>query len=115
MTHAPGLWRVSTSEGDKNTYIVADNNRSSQSSGIVLIARMMKHRPGSADRVCPPEIQASNARLIAAAPELLAALKTALEIAPGSMLDTVWEREARSAIAKAERRRLPLNDEAMEA
>ncbi len=43
----------------------------------------------------------ANARLIAAAPDLLAALETALDICPQDMLDIVWAVEARAAIAKA--------------
>ena len=65
----PGPWTV-----NPQGYLEAYSPRHGQSTHTVLIARMEKHRLGSADRVCPDDIQEANACLIAAAPELLEVL-----------------------------------------
>lgn len=60
-------FRLSNSEGDDKTYLVADSLRYGQSRGVVLIAEIKKHRPGSADRVCPDHVQDEVAARIVAA------------------------------------------------
>lgn len=52
----------------------------------------------------PPEVGIANARLIAACPELLAALKEAVHYYIDVVQDTeaAWVRDAQAAIAKAE-------------
>ncbi len=71
-----------------------------------LIGNIFDHRSGSADRVPQEETQTANARLIAAAPELLEAGKAIL--AKESELATrhAWSeyRALEAAIAKAEGR-----------
>lgn len=69
--HTPGPWRVSV--GLNNGYIASENN------GFVPIRTPFRERAFSDAKHMPPFVTESeltaNARLIAAAPELLAALK----------------------------------------
>lgn len=85
--HTPLPWRVSDAEGDKKAYIVADSERYGQSSGVVLIAQIMKHRLGSADRVAPDEIQQANAAFIVRAVNSHAALVEAATRAQSRLSD----------------------------
>ena len=52
------------------------------------------------DTICGPQIKPADARLIAAAPELLGALLMALEAA-GRCSTKLWAKVARAAIKKA--------------
>lgn len=88
-THTFGRWAVRAGDRGKKTVIVPHVN------GYSVIA----------ERVDGP-----NARLIAAAPELLEVLKVALEVHGGDVFfgpdpdEHSWCAVARAAIAKAERR-----------
>ena len=57
-------------------------------------------RPGEADDDLPAQTEA-NARLITAAPDLLAALQALLEAIGGEESTDIWCEDARAAIAKA--------------
>lgn len=87
MAHTPGPWRQSVREGDAKRYIVADDSRHGQATGTVLVAQIKLHRAGSADRVCPDDVQNANARLLAAAPALLDALGRLLAAADHAIDD----------------------------
>ena len=76
-THTPGPWRV---EDGQTIW-----------SGEELV--------GAAGRIGMP--MEANARLIAAAPEMLAALEWAVETADTEQYDADWYAAARAAIAKA--------------
>ena len=96
--HAPGPWTLD------NGHIVAPSDRWGQSTRTILIAKMEKHRPGSADRVSPDDVQAANARLILAAPDLLEAIRVLSEaIIPFNLcpLDTPGVAESRNAYLQA--------------
>ncbi len=100
----PGPWRLSSQEGDTKRYLVADDTRYGQSTGVSLIAQIKIHRLGSADRVAPDEIQDANARLIAAAPDMLAALQRAAYFFDTPVVKTeenAIRGEVLAAIAKA--------------
>lgn len=86
ITHTPGPWAIE--EGDRETHIVG---------GEAILA----YCP---DWPCAPQEQEANARLIAAAPQLLEALEALMEFAdngtpihPGALVVN----DARAAIAKA--------------
>jgi len=90
MSYTPGPWKAFDNAGPKmQSY--------SQSSGVV--------NPGSTQIICGcfkdiggVEVASANARLIAAAPELLEALEGVLQVADRA---TVEFDAARAAIAKA--------------
>lgn len=84
MTYAPGTWTargltVSTNYGGGKSHKVADARQP----------------------LFTPECQHANARLIAAAPDLLAALVWAVETADTEQYEADWYAAARAAIAKA--------------
>ena len=83
--HTPGTWEVDT---DINTDVVSDG-------GIVADCGLFS---GPVDE----DEQIANARLIAAAPELLKHLKIAMEYLPHVSIE--WAKKARATIAKAEGR-----------
>lgn len=89
--HTPGPWRI-TRSGKSPCAIEADTTR-----GYAL-AKVYLANPETRKRA--PEYEA-NAALIAAAPDLLAALEIALDDPDSEILGTDWERIARAAIAKA--------------
>ena len=91
MSHTPGPWIVVPAKRAVNLYIVADVNESS-----VADCSMPAGRPWGS-----PEEAAANARLIASAPTLLAALKAAKE--SGALSGRPYTL-ACEAIAKAEGR-----------
>ncbi len=64
MSHTPGPWEVDSAHGTDAVYVLSENH---------LIAHVIAHGDGTDD--------AANARLIAAAPDLLEACQAALEIA----------------------------------
>jgi hypothetical protein len=88
--HTPGPWVTDDiQEGDKYRYVLASENEE-------VIARIMLLSPWGL--IITAE---ANARLIAAAPDLLEALKAfANEIVPNNPNDPLWV-NARAAIAKA--------------
>lgn len=85
-THTPGPWMLQTSDSDIFVEVI-----DSPTEGVTLAT------------LPADEVGYANARLIAAAPELLAALNTFL-LASDLKDDSQWEarRLARAAIAKAE-------------
>ena len=102
MAHTPGPWTID------DRRITATSDRYGQKTKVVLIAKMERHRLGSADRVCPDDIQQANARLIATAPELLEVaqgclgwLEYANAQSPPFGPDEAWMKPLRDAIAKA--------------
>lgn len=98
--HTPGPWRQWPSEDEVSTWSVMPEqwNGFANDKGFALIARISKWSAESKERM--EEAQA-NARLIAAAPELLEALEN-LENDDGIIPAHAWEL-VQSAIAKATR------------
>lgn len=101
VRHTPGNWQVHRWGADDDTFdiLVADR----------LLARLEPVADGPEETPLPVEEIEANARLIAAAPELLAALTIAvnrIEIAnrDGDPILSAWLPAARAAIAKAEGR-----------
>lgn len=99
MAHTPGPWKISPLDGrtcGPSRLLVCDGTEVPQLQAVAIVTL----RTGETD---------ANARLIAAAPELLRALKDALvEIETngdsiGAVVD-VLESQGRAAIAKAEGR-----------
>ena len=91
MSHTPGPWRME--EFRKGSYLVTARNAGTAREGIVA-----QHVPGIA-----------NARLIAAAPELLEVIREAVDSADREMSKgrkaspglATWLEKARAALAKA--------------
>lgn len=91
MSHTPGPWRME--EFRKGSYLVTARNAGTAREGIVA-----QHVPGIA-----------NARLIAAAPELLEVIREAVDSAEREMAKgrkaspglATWLEKARAALAKA--------------
>ena len=86
--HTPGPWQVNR-KVRTSVETVADGQ------GFNLIADC-----SDPDNVRPSVEDRANAALIAAAPELLAALEQLVALYPDSPIPEVWD-EAREAIAKA--------------
>lgn len=88
MTHTPGPWRIETGGGsDPTSHVYADDPNGCAADGdLVTIADLIENE--------------ANARLIAAAPDLLAACKKMRQIASAQF----GLNEANAAIAKAEGR-----------
>ena len=85
--HTPGPWSYNRDEGGCHGHVISTSD--------YIVAELPDFGDGAA-----PHTEA-NARLIAAAPELLDALKVA--IATSDPSQHKWVAEARAAIAKAER------------
>ena len=91
MSHTPGPWRME--EFRKGSYLVTARNAGTAREGIVA-----QHVPGIA-----------NARLLAAAPELLEVIREAVDSAEREMAKgrkaspglAAWLEKARAALAKA--------------
>lgn len=91
MSHTPGPWRME--EFRKGSYLVTARNAGTAREGIVA-----QHVPGIA-----------NARMIAAAPELLEVIREAVDSAEREMAKgrkaspglATWLEKARAALAKA--------------
>lgn len=91
MSHTPGPWRME--EFRKGSYLVTARNAGTAREGIVA-----QHVPGIA-----------NARLLAAAPELLEVIREAVDSAEREMAKgrkaspglATWLEKARAALAKA--------------
>lgn len=105
MAHTPGPW-----DYDPDSKEVFSSNERHGCGWIALVTGN-----DSADQPLPAGMQAANARLIAAAPELLAALRFVLPVleraacrgtidAEGVNLELEAAREVQDAIAKAEGR-----------
>lgn len=96
-THTPGPWSVEPHDRDENTYYII-----APEIGNAMLAKTMTSR----DLRVPADIVHANARLIAAAPELLAVAKKAANMLLRNTLqdseDTAVYQSLRSAIAKAE-------------
>jgi hypothetical protein len=90
----PGPWRIEWID-------------SGMCNGIAIGARVMPPEPFTGPPVCEVGSRAANARLIAAAPELLAALKEIVSYCYEGQAGAVW-REALAAIAKAEGSTVPV-------
>jgi hypothetical protein len=93
-THTPGPWSIRTRE----TFIGAVVDHVTSPHGP--IARMPN---GSIlmERQRDEVVDAANAHLIAAAPDLLAALEAIMRLVPDDIADKVAGHKARAAIAKA--------------
>ncbi len=91
MSHTPGPWKVHD-EGHSYPWEIFPME------GGTLIARVSKE----ANTDITPEIAAANAHLIAAAPDLLEALKSILRSAEDIQGASFIAMEASDAIAKAE-------------
>ena len=83
--HTPGPWHIYPDYAE--SYI--------ESGTGYEVCQVMTNHPKNADT------QAANARLIAAAPELLDALQAALDDYAGIDINLNWQETARAAIAKA--------------
>ena len=91
MSHTPGPWKIE--EFSKGSYLVTARNAGTAKEGLVA-----QHVPGIA-----------NARLIAAAPELLEVIREAVDSAEREMAKgrkaspglATWLEKARAALAKA--------------
>lgn len=102
-THTPGPWRVS------GFYIAADEPTRDKRGSHRQVADWTCGLAGVSDA---SDLQKANARLIAAAPELLAALKRATQLMEDADLDDespnddgyILLQACRAAIAKAEGR-----------
>ena len=94
-THTPGPWILTCN--DKDFLIESPEGISAK-----LLATLPVHRLGSGDRVPQLSEQTANARLIAAAPELLRVLERITDIyeKTGPMPSAIAS-EARADIAKA--------------
>ena len=88
MAHTPGPW-IAVSSGNANN----ENQHAIQANDGTWIAETINHRPKW-------HSQKANARLIAAAPDMLEALKN-LENDDGSIPQHAWKM-VKAAIAKAE-------------
>lgn len=98
--HTPGPWSVYGCAIYQNDCWNAGNNE-----GGVRIGSTFQGSDEDLNDECPSEVQYANARLIAAAPELLEACKLALDcIGKGEMPDTLARNTLESAISKAEGR-----------
>ena len=97
MKHTPGDWHIS-SENDGDGYNIR--------AGKDYIGHTVGYypRPGSNERTLSTDEALANATLMAAAPELLAALKTCADWLSRSMNvdDLEMAADARAAIARAE-------------
>ena len=100
--HTPGPWRITDRYGVLTDQVGIDGR-----TVCTVWARQQGHRPSGVDTEPWPEGEA-NARLIAAAPELLDALRAAVDLygkpggpwnVPGSV--GTWIEQARAAIAAA--------------
>lgn len=101
--HTPGPWRTSNGQGQYHTSVLCNGWRSSRDKVVICSISPAPRTPAAWEEA------EANARLIASAPDLLDALKQALEQlqAYRAMLAGHQSvvRKARIAIAKAERRR----------
>jgi hypothetical protein len=89
-THTPGPWHINEELSKRATYLVFSGDGNGY-----LVANVGNYHTD--DKECE-----ANARLIAAAPDLLEALRfIADDIAEGVKAKGSWERLARAAIAKA--------------
>jgi len=89
--HTPGPWKIQNGKGEYEKVVTAEN---------YIICRVY------ADSKDPGKWDYANARLIAAAPELLEALLSALEwwhsiSSHFTMKEPAWVAQARDAIARA--------------
>jgi hypothetical protein len=78
MSHTPGPWHVHDKELSSNPYIVADSEGRSIADCKVGGPWTSSSKRG--DRINEADISAANASLIAAAPDLLAACKAAIQL-----------------------------------
>jgi hypothetical protein len=108
MKPTPGPWEIIDGR------IEAKSARYGQSTGMVILAKIKKHRLGSADRVPPDEVQIANALQMAASPEMFdcvasfvrqfgAAVKCDEDINGGDAVDWIGQNmpEFRNALKKA--------------
>ena len=87
--HTPGPWMVVDDHPDKACYYIQEKNHLDE------IAAIYRYERNPCDTL-------ADARLIAAAPELLEAVQYALDVsAEGLRLGEEWQFRARAAIAKA--------------
>lgn len=110
MSHTPGPWEVSGTKAFGLSEILAP--KADQRNGFYVCQINQHYYSGPLALSCriPREISDSNARLISAAPELLAVLKTMVAdaekaVCPSARL-TYYE-AAKAAIAKAEGKEQP--------
>ena len=90
-THTPGPWTIDRYAGEPDNYAYF------QAPHWGNFAQAVVRMEGD-NEDCP--IGLANARLIAAAPELLAALQACLAVPNKNRPDYIWD-DARAAIAKA--------------
>lgn len=89
VAHTPGPW-VAEYVGCEKAVLIGDADR------VLAFAKMVQF-----DGTPDAETQAANARLIAAAPELLTTLKAFLAEADAGHVSVEADRNARAAIARA--------------
>ena len=103
-THTPGPWTIDTSydaRSGPHTYI----QREYDGDGVTGIAGIYTIAEVADQAFLPDGVQEANARLIAAAPDLLAACRLAcLVMAKGNGLSYVDRREAHEAVIAAIRK-----------
>lgn len=92
-------WYTARSAGGHETVICTDKECPESSAVAFTVVRKYMGRGETARTIKSAE---ANARLIAAAPDLLAALRRALEADENPGKDYGWQTVARAALAKAE-------------
>ena len=99
VKHTPGPWTSYPCALERYSQVITAN-------GAMVQIAMTKEVYGDRRTYEPGEETTANARLIAAAPDLLEALQWLVDILPDPDLDNdelqrTWTRRARAAIAKA--------------
>lgn len=100
VKHTPGPWCVWNFNDDPRHVAVGHVAVGPEAGGLAVADIVACNAHGC--YTAATEAQgAANARLIASAPDLLAALKMALDASEHCIDDKSWEDDARAAIAKA--------------